>query len=272
MFCGLGEVSLGVDGNVILHQVMGDYSGELELEHVTQNAPAVKKLKTDWVGRAVSFMGRGLTAGVGPVGRVAKRKRVKSMHWGVCLDNCLLFATGRGIDAFEITKSVRERNPYEWPCLQVVPDQGPDGMCASNGFMYGWQQRIFNLWVAWDKSHGAHNDVKLACKAAGLWAHQLLAAVAAAAPFSPWNTGARREQVREAMAEYFTHMDHNCPLFQECLPLLLKERGDGHRITESGIGLEVWNDLKCDPIWDESGIKLSLYRFQSVVSHVRKDV
>ena len=56
---------------------MGDYTGELELEHVTENEPAVKKFKLDWVGISASFMGRGLTARVCPMGRVAKRKRVK---------------------------------------------------------------------------------------------------------------------------------------------------------------------------------------------------
>ena len=64
------------------------------------------------------------------------------------------------------------------------------------------------------------------------------------------------------MQEYFTHMDHKSPLFQECLPLLLKEHGEGHRITEPGIGLEIWNVLKHDRIC----------RYQGVVVHAIKDV
>ena len=251
---------------------MADYGGELTLQAECGDQKAVEETKEKWVQRATRFMGRGLSGGVGLLGKACKRKRVKSMHWGLALDNCLKFTCGHGVEAFELTEKVRQKCPYDWPKLQVIPDQGPDGMCMGNAFAYGWQNRVFNIHMAFDKSHGAHNDVKGAVKAAGLWSHQLLAAVAAAAPFSPWNTGTRRQQVKEAMVEYFEHMDQNCPLFQECLPLLLKEAGQSHRMTENGIDREVWKALKEDRIWDEAGTKLSLSRFQSTVAHARKDV
>ena len=66
--------------------------------------------------------------------------------------------------------------------------------------------------------------------------------------------------MKEAMVEYFEHMDQNCPLFQECLPLLLKEAGQSHRMTENGIDREVWKALKEDRIWDEAGLIMHIPR------------
>ena len=120
--------------------------------------------------------------------------------------------------------------------------------------------------LAWDPSHGGTYDIKLTVKVVGLWHHELLTVVAAAAPFSPFGGGTRRVQVQEAMAGYmFAHRPDAELLFISLLPDILAERGEAHRAHEPDIAQELWEAVRDDPIWAERGSKLSLSRFQSVV-------
>lgn len=199
------------------------------------------------------------------------RKRLKSMSWGLGVDNMLLATSGAGLEQFDISAHLEDpaSDPCAWPMLHVTPDQGPDGLCCLNSLRFGGlESRVFNIDVHWDPSHGAHNDLKLSLKRCGLWYHELLACVAGAAPFSPFGDGTRRCQVQEAMGEYFaTYSPETCPVFMDIVPLLLLESGEPHRIAEDSIASELWDNIKDDVVWRERGTKLSLSRFQSIVPH-----
>jgi len=250
-----------------------DYYGEAQLATDMEDKAGLDAARAGWRSRARQFLNRGVEAGDGEEQHVEpqkKKHRVKAMVWGLALDNCLMSCTGKGLEAFEISSLAGDRasDPYSWPELSVAPDQGTDGMCMAHALAYGWAGKQYNVDLVWDPSHGGTNDIKLTVKATGLWHHELLTVVAAAAPFSPFGDGTRRVQVQEAMAEYMAaHRPTTEPLFLSLLPDLLAERSEAHRAHEPDIAEELWTAIKEDPIWVERGSELSLNRFQSVVHH-----
>jgi hypothetical protein len=258
--------------NIIVYQVLQDYYGEVQLASDMEDKAGVDAAKADWRSRARQYLNRGGAAGEEEEQLEPKKKkhRVKAMLWGLALDNCLMACTGRGLEAFEISGLLEDASsdPYSWPELSVAPDQGTDGMCMAHALTHGWAGKQYNVDLVWDPSHGGTNDIKLTVKAVGLWHHELLTVVAAAAPFSPFGDGTRRVQVQEAMKEYTTarHPETE-PLFMSLLPDILAERGEAHRSHEPNIAQELWEAVRDDPIWAERGSKLSLSRFQSVVHH-----
>ena len=138
---------------------MTDYGGELDFCKQVGDEAGFSEARQSVRTRALTFLQRGLeSASVERTTR--KRRRMKSMLWGLALDNCLQFTTGKGLEAFELTDSVRALNPCDWPRLDVVPDQGSDGNCFTNAARWGWEGRKYMIDVSWDKSYGGHNDVK----------------------------------------------------------------------------------------------------------------
>ena len=257
-------------------EVMADYTGDIAHCEDAGDEAGKQEAKEAWRKRALQYIVRtspnNTTDDTIKAPALKKRRRVKSMHWGLALDNCLQFTTGTGLERFELTSEKRETNPYCWPSLSIVPDQGPDGNCMINAMQYGWLHKVFLILVAWDLSHGGHNDVKTAVQKCGLWGHCLLAKVASAAPHSPWGSGMRKVQVQEATREYFDHHNWDDPAFQMVLPELLYERGESHRITEHDIAKTIWMELKHSDIFERVGTKLSLSRFQALVANARSEI
>ena len=201
---------------------MPDYTGDLNHCAAIADQPGLLEAREQTRARALAYLRRMTGDTASPIG-ARKRKRLKSMHWGLALDNALMYATSRGLDFYEITDDLRRTTPpHKWPSLTIVPDQGSDGFCFINFLSYGINGKKYNVRVSWDKSHGAHNDVKLSVKAAGLWGHALLSSVAAAAPYSPWGTSMRKVQVQEAMEEFFECHDWQEPMYQSVLPHILE--------------------------------------------------
>ena len=75
--------------------------------------------------------------------------------------------------------------PRTWPSWTICPDQGPDAVAAIN---FLTRVSSVNLDPAFCASHGAQNDIKLALKRSGLWAHQLLMVLAWRAWRGPWGS------------------------------------------------------------------------------------
>ena len=245
---GQGIRTPGLGGKSI--QVMADYTGDLqfcpEVGHVAGHAEATAL----WRKRAVRYISK--SNGDSDKPKARKRRRIKSMHWGLALDNCLSYCTGVGLETFSINSATLASCPFEWPSLTVVPDQGSDGFCMINAFQKGCDGVKFNVGVYWDKFHGAHNDVKLAVKKAGLRGFCLISAVAAAAPHSPWNTGTRRIQTWEAMTEYLENHDCDEEISVSVQADLLADDGEAHRITEPNIAQTKWNELLAESIFRKS--------------------
>ena len=253
---------------------MADYIGEIAHCAEAGDVGGLAQAKEQWRRRALQYLKRASGTQTDPKDgpSTRKRRRLKAMHWGLALDNCMQFGTGAGLDRFVLTPEKLQTDPYTWPTLIVVPDQGPDGHCMLNALQWGWLNRIFLIMVQWDLSHGGHNDAKCAVQSVGLWGHTLLAKVASAAPHSPWGSGMRKCQVSEALDEYFTHNDWNEATFQSVLPQLLAERGEAHRMTEHNIARTIWFELKSSDIFRRVGSKMSLSRFQALVANARSEI
>ena len=121
---------------------MADYTGDIAHCEAAGDEAGKLAAKEAWRARALQYVQRTSAEGIAdytikpPPHK--KRKRVKSMHWGLALDNCLQFTTGAGLERFEITSAKKQSDPYLWPSLSIIPDQGPDGYCMVNALQFGW--------------------------------------------------------------------------------------------------------------------------------------
>jgi hypothetical protein len=142
--------------------------------------------------------------------RPRKRRRVASFAWMRYLDNQVMWSTGSGLQQFQVAESIAARPcPYTWKRLIVAPDQGSDGVCASN-FMKGPLR--LNLVTTWDQSHAVHNDGEGAFQNSDLWIFMMLFVVVANVPCAPWSENKRWQQCKGAMESFFSHVKaHDCP-------------------------------------------------------------
>ncbi len=133
---------------------MKDYRGEAQITSDIGDHQGFAIAKAAYRYEARAYLDKGLAAAagsdIGPVEPRRKRHRVKSLEWGLAVDNCLLFCTGAGFGKFDVTASIRESKcPYDWPALSVAPDQGPDGYCFLNALQHGGiEGRLFNIEVS----------------------------------------------------------------------------------------------------------------------------
>jgi hypothetical protein len=180
-----------------------------------------------------------------------------STHWG-------------GLAAFQVPEEEASRkNPRLWPCLQVSPDQGSDGLCALNCLA---RAKGVNVDVAFDPSHGCHRDVIAIIKQADLWQHELLIMLSWNARHGPWMSKARAEQVTSCMKEFFALMTpDSCELFQAMLRPMLRDRCEEDCITDADINEKTWTRLmELDGIMHNKGEHISLNRFMGMLSEGRR--
>ena len=110
---------------------MADYTGEIAHCAEAGDVEGLAQAKEQWRRRALQYLKRASGTQTDPKDgpSTRKRRRLKAMHWGLALDNCMQFGTGAGLDRFELTPEKLQTDPYTWPTLTVVPDQGPYGHC-----------------------------------------------------------------------------------------------------------------------------------------------
>ncbi len=109
---------------------MRDYRGDLSIANDIGDVDEVQACKASHRQRAKAFLSSGVAAGAagtddGPVERNRKRYRVKSLEWGIAVDNGLRVSTGLGFERYDITEAIRTNaDPFGWPMLSIAPDQG----------------------------------------------------------------------------------------------------------------------------------------------------
>ena len=103
---------------------MPDYTGDLQHCADTDGAKGAELAHEVHRQRAIQYLNRVKGETSRPIG-VRKRRRLKSMQWGLALDSCLMYATNHGLDFYGIANTKRRNVPaHMWPSLVVVPDQG----------------------------------------------------------------------------------------------------------------------------------------------------
>ena len=200
--------------------------------------------------------------------RPRKKKRVQACQWLQALEHQLLHAS-EGQAALETLRCKDGTDPFEWRHLSVASDQGPDAVAA-----IAWAQRSakLSLDVCWDLSHLASNSWKEGMRKAGLMLPQRLMTMAWNARHGPWQEGTRWGQASDAVAQHVELLSATtCPLFQDLLPHILDERGEGHRRTEPGIEEVVWQELQEGFPWRRRGTPVSDTRFFATVRESRSE-
>lgn len=162
-----------------------------------------------------------------------KLNRIKSMQWAVCVDNILRQSMGVGLDHFRISEERKKTSALSWPSLSIAPDQNGDGLCASHIFQFAKDKYVLDRTD--DPSHGAWNDLKLACGDSNLMSHVMCMSIAYNSRFGPYNTGGRQVELNDAFHEWHANVDCNDALFLDALPGLLEEVGESDRIGEDDI-------------------------------------
>ena len=95
--------------------------------------------------------------------RPPKRYRVYSWRSLVCLDHQLQKCGIHGLGHFQVDESVHWS---KWPLATVSWDQEGINISAAHFFC---TKKHSNLNFVWDSAHGSWNDIKLACRDAGLY-------------------------------------------------------------------------------------------------------
>ena len=201
-----------------------------------------------------------------------RRYRTKTVELGLAIHAQLGVAANCGLHDFDITKLLADPtiDPINYPELGPCSDRGPDAVALSMFLGYN-EENIYNVLFRWDLSHDCKACLKGATKDVGLWPHQCLHAIAARTAFGPFNSGLRRNQVRESVSDHLEHHSpHNSVEFQAVLPLMLIDEGTPERIHEIGIRETKWEELKEDSVWVIQGDQLNLERFAAAVYHQRQ--
>ena len=64
----------------------------------------------------------------------------------------------------------------------------------------------------------------------------------------------------------------SCEWFQECLPLIAKDRHEEHRLGDPAFVSEVWQEAVSGPIWARRGTRPSLNRFMSLIREAKREM
>lgn len=164
--------------------------------------------------------------------RPKKRKRVAAYTWLRFVDNTLEWSTGAGLSQFQMTAPRGQRpDPFAWRRLQLAPDQGSDGVCATNMMM--GPLRV-NLFVTWDLSHAIHNDIELSLQSSNLWVFMMVFVVVANVPCAPWNENKRWQQARGVMESFYERVrPQDSPLFMSLQSALMDELDIGSEVLSA---------------------------------------
>eukprot|EP00971_Amphidinium_carterae_P108807 2154441-Amphidinium_carterae.1 len=105
--------------------------------------------------------------------------------------------TGRGLSHWYKDESYHDHTPpANWPMLNLIADQGSDGLSGANFLQHHCRMNI--LFCA-DPCHRAWNDCKQALKRAGLWETVLGSSVLLNYPNGPWKEQRFHRRNQEVM-------------------------------------------------------------------------
>ena len=90
--------------------------------------------------------------------------------------------------------------------------------------------------------------------------------------FGPFNSAYRFQQCREGFQEYLAvATPHDCPVFLEALPRLLRGRDRGEYIVQEGIAELIWCGMQEDECWTTAGSPPDLARWFHLLKVGRED-
>ena len=90
-----------------------------------------------------------------------------------------------------------------------------------------------------DPSHRVSNDLKEGIASAGLWSALLLWGIPFSVNFGPYQGASWFRQVQDAARAYADSAHTDCPLLNQLLPRIAKERGEPDRVHDPDYPAEV---------------------------------
>ena len=175
--------------------------------------------------------------------RPAKVHRRAAFQMSVHCDKVLSVWLDKGLLHFEVPKAICDRpRAVDWPRLSLSPDQGSE--CIAAGAH--WQRVLMlNCDLAWDFSHGVHNDVLGGLRKAGLYKHIVFSLVRLNVQHSPWHEGTRYRQVQQALAWTFAHSSAETHVLWQAMVHDMLKDADGAQFSHSASGSsEYWQHIK----------------------------
>lgn len=100
--------------------------------------------KESHTAKARRWLKRGRDEASAPWQRQVFRK--KSFQWAACLDNALRMGAGISLSQYHMLEERRPEDPFSWPWLGVVADQGSDGACPLAWLLRGAPCNVEPFW------------------------------------------------------------------------------------------------------------------------------
>lgn len=130
-----------------------------------------------------------------------------------------------------------------------------------------------NLDLTPDTSHGVNNDVWALFGELGIRGQMLLWLVAFNVPVGPWQTDARFQECRAALADLFkNHTPKSCPLFQSMAPRILMDPKYQELQNEPDPMVALWAELEQGSPWALKGTKIVKSRFMGFTRKARAEM
>lgn len=246
-----------------------DYFDEHELAAMCDGA-STTQTTSDQKRIQRKFLKRGLDGDQAEL-RPRKRKRVPSYTWLRFIDNTLSWSSGQGLCQFQYLAPLHERpDPFSWRRLALAPDQGADGVCATN--MLAGPLRA-NVFVAWDLNHSVHNDVELSFQNSDMWTFMMTFVVVANVPCAPWGEGKRWRQARGVMDEFYRCVNpQDCPMFLSLQSALIEEFDCAAEVLSAPMPEQVlWEKVHMSSPWQWKDEKLVVNRFLGMVQRAEEE-
>jgi hypothetical protein len=215
--------------------VADDFFSEVNLLRATGRIEALSEEKRVWRKRAFLFLKK--EKPTDSEERPTKRHRIKAHSALIRLDNGMNVSFGHGLAQYIMAKEVADRpaKPEDWSRLSLSRDEGGDMGCMSH-----FLQRVMNcnLDSIIDFNHAEWNALKSAVKDVQMWGHLLVF------DFGLYQEDRFYETLRGAWREYLEVGDASCPLWNDFVPKILRDKGELARLGASSTPSDLFQDVQ----------------------------
>ena len=249
---------------------------DLALTTNDEGARVDSDILEDWAADAMHVLGEhdqddGEAAATA---RRPRQNRVAGFHFVKYLEHALSVVTGKGWLSWrptyeDLDKTIAQPAADVIDVVEVEQQNGwlPDGdeltavadpvLTLSSDQGAGWFQAQFFLIYAMkisihqvsDESHRLWNDSKGATQQAGLMPFVRLHSLIMNLDYGPWEGSSFFQKMVLAKRALADNYDESFWIFQEFLPLLLRDWGQDRAVLDEEVSLSAWNDWKEASCW-----------------------
>eukprot|EP00971_Amphidinium_carterae_P227916 4520815-Amphidinium_carterae.1 len=162
-----------------------------------------------------------------------KRHRKKAFLWCGAVDQMLKTLTGQSLTHWHRDEEYHANTPpNQWPMLNLVADQGSDGMAGANYLVHHCKM---NVMYCADPCHRAWNDCKQALKRSHLWETVLGSCVLLNYPNGPWKEQRFHRRNQEVMQEFLSVCELDDGIVGELCDHILRDHQSSHHRCDEDV-------------------------------------